>query len=138
MCHDILDLQVMRPDHLLQDRKTASAIDRMHRLQSVLPLRHDDIRLLLQASHISHSLLVEKRHVAGNHEHMFGRSLAQSRIETTQASAIRDEITNDSNVCLQRRTILGDHDTNILKDGAQHRKAPFKERTLPDVKESLI
>src|SRR5512147_187877 len=110
----------------------------MHRLQAVLPLRHDDIRLLLQADHISHSLLVEKRHVTGNDEDVLGRGLAQSRIEATQASAVRHEIANDSRVRLQRGTILRNHDKNIPKDGAKHRKAPVKQRMLPDVKESLI
>lgn len=113
---EMLKFDLMNSHHLLDNRKTASAVHRVRRLQSAFQPYYHNIGLVLQRNQVAHRLRIEKRHVTGGDEYVVGVSLAKSRIESAQTPAIRHEISKHRDIRLQRRAILRDDDTHVLEN----------------------
>ncbi len=82
-----------------------------------------------------------ERHVAGNHQHLFGRRLDERRVESPQRAGSGNAILHDLHVgflvCPWRRRVMPD-DQDVRSKATQHRKLAFENRAGADTERALV
>ncbi|MDF0668050.1 MAG: hypothetical protein P0119_18565 [Nitrospira sp.] len=138
MIYHALYLPIMEFHHVLKNRKAASAVHGMSRLQTTRPPTDNNISLVFQVNQIPNDIRVQERHITGSEENMLRLRQLKARVQSAKASAVWNKIADHGYFCSQGRTVLSDDNVNLLKQFTENSTASFKESPLTDEDTSLV
>lgn len=107
-------------------------------MRTVGVARHGRFSVSTQCRESGEKWCRQKRHIAGNHQHLFRGRFDERRIETTQRTRPRHAIRDDRDPGgLSVRRVSADNQ-DMRGNRAEHRELPFEDRRRADRQRALV